>query len=96
MRNVIKLAGSAILVVLVTAGAASAQTLIQPQYQPGAGSIQSFLYQPGSTSIESSATRSSSSLAQESMQGPVTGYGEGGMLHSPGTPVNPPYFRAGR
>jgi hypothetical protein len=24
--------------------------------------------------------------------GPVTGYGPGGMSHSPGTPANPPYF----
>jgi hypothetical protein len=96
MRNVTKLTGSAILVMLVTVGAASAQTVIQPQFQPGAGSGQSFLYQPGPTSGANLATRSSSSLAQGSMQGPVTGYGAGGMAHAPGTPLNPPYSRTGR
>jgi hypothetical protein len=95
MRNVIKLSGPAILVMLMTAGAASAQMVIQPQFQPGGGSSQSFLYQPGPTSGANQAARSPSSLAQGSMQGPVTGYGAGGMVRAPGTPLNPPYFRAG-
>jgi hypothetical protein len=95
MRNAIKLGGPAILAMLVIAGAASAQTMIQPQYRPGAGSSQSFLYQPGPTSGTDQATRSPASPSQGSMPGPVTGYGAGGMVRAPGTPLNPPYFRGG-
>jgi hypothetical protein len=87
MRNSIKLSGLAILALLAAAGVASAQTVIQPQYQPGAGSGQSFLYHPGPTSQPAPSPR------QGSTQGPVTGYGAGGLMHAPGTPVDPPYFR---
>jgi hypothetical protein len=89
MRNSIKLGGLVILAALIAAGAASAQTVIQPQYEPGTGSSQSFVYHPGATSAPS---QPSGSLASP-QQGPVTGYGAGGMVHAPGTAVNPPYFR---
>jgi len=91
MRHLIKLGGPAILVIVTMAGAASAQTVIQPNYEPGGGSGQSFVYQSGPTSGTSLAPRSSDS----SNQGPVTGYGTGGMAHVPGTPPNAPYFHGG-
>jgi hypothetical protein len=90
MRNLMKLSGPAILVILAMAGVASAQTVIQPNYEPGGGSGQSFVYQPGATSGTSLASRSPGS----SNQGPVTGYGAGGMAHAPGTPPNG-YFHGG-
>jgi hypothetical protein len=90
MRNSIKLSGLAILAMLAAAGGVSAQTTtIQPQYQPGAGS--SFIYQPGPMSGPNQAARSVGS--QGTTQGPVTGYGAGGLVRAPGTAQNPPYFR---
>lgn len=96
MRSGIKLSGMAILALLVTAGAASAQMVIQPQFQPGSGSSQPSVHEPGPTSQTNQASRSFSSGPQGSMQGPVTGYGAGGMVRAPGSPVNPPYSRIGR
>jgi hypothetical protein len=95
MRNIITLARSAALALLVAAGTASAQTVIQPQYQAGGGSGQSFLYQPGATAQANAGTRSFAGPSAGSMQGPVTGYGAGGMARAPGTAPNPPYFRGG-
>jgi hypothetical protein len=95
MRNIITLARSTALVLLVAAGTASAQTVIQPQYQPGGGSGQSFLYQPGPTAQANTGARSLAGPSAGSTQGPVTGYGAGGMAHAPGTAPNAPYFRGG-
>ncbi len=95
MRNPIKFSGLVILAMLTAASAASAQTVIQPQYQAGGGSGQSFVYQPGpSASIEGGA-RSLSPSSEGMTQGPITGYGPGGTAHEPGTPPNAPYFRGG-
>jgi hypothetical protein len=87
MRNSIKLSLLVVLAMLAAASATSAQTVIQPEYQPAAGPSRSFVYQPGPTS------QPSESPWQGSTQGPVTGYGAGGMVHAPGTAVDPPYFR---
>jgi hypothetical protein len=95
MRNPIKLSGLTVLAMLMAASVSSAQTVIQPQYQPGAGSSQSFLYQPGPTASANGGARSFASTSGESAQGPVTGYGPGGMAHAPGTAQDPPYFRGG-
>lgn len=92
MRNVINLSGVAAMAMLVMMGAASAQSVIQPQYQAGAGSGQSFLFQPG-PSAEANAGNRSSAMSSTGSQGPVTNYGAGGLVHEPGTVVNPPYFR---
>jgi hypothetical protein len=92
MRNSIPIAGAAILAAFIAAGAASAQTVIQPQYQAGAGSGQSFLYAPGPTASFDGGARSSAAPSGAT-QGPITGYGPGGTAHEPGTPTNPPYFR---
>jgi hypothetical protein len=94
MRNSIKFGGAAVFAVLMAASVASAQTVIQPQYQAGGGSGQSFVYQPGATASANSGARSSTALSGMT-QGPVTGYGAGGLAHEPGTVTNPPYFRGG-
>jgi hypothetical protein len=95
MRNIVTLAGAAAIALLVTASGASAQTIIQPQYQAGSGSGQSFLYQPAPTGQASAGARSLGASSGGSTQGPVTGYGAGGLTHAPGTASNPPYFRGG-
>ena len=94
MQKSIKFGGAAVFAMLLTASVASAQTVIQPQYQAGGGSGQSFVYQPGTTSTSDGGARSSSALSGMT-QGPVTGYGAGGLSHEPGTPPNAPYFHAG-
>jgi hypothetical protein len=96
MRNAIKLGGMAILPMLVAAGVASAQPVIQPNFQPGAGSSQPFVHEPGPTPQTNQTARPFSSAPQGAMQGPVTGYGAGGMARAPGVPPNPPYTRSGR
>jgi hypothetical protein len=90
MRNKITLTGAAVAAMLLSASVAGAQPVIQPNYQPpGAGSGQAFVYQPG----PGVATHSLPS--GQATQGPITGFGAGGMAHEPGTPPNAPYFRAG-
>lgn len=93
MRNPIKLSGLAIIAMLAATGASSAQMVIQPQYRPGAAVSQPFVYQPGPTASANGGAPSYTSPSGDSMQGPVTGYGAGGMAHAPGTVPNPPYFR---
>ena len=95
MRNSIKLSGLAIIAMLAATGASSAQMVIQPQYRPGAAASQPFVYQPGPTASSNGGARSFASPSGDSMQGPVTGYGAGGLAHAPGTVSNPPYFRGG-
>jgi len=50
MRNSIKRSLLVVLAMLAAAGATSAQTVIQPEYQPAAGLSRSFVYHPGPTS----------------------------------------------
>ena len=92
MRNPIGFSGLAMLAMLVAASAASAQTVIQPQYEPGGGSGQSFLYQPGPTASANGGAGMALPTSRQTMQGPITGFGEGGLVHAPGTTPNPPYF----
>lgn len=96
MRKAIKPSGLALLAALVAVDAASAQTVIQPQYQPGTGSSQPSRPQPGPTPGANQAPRPFASPPQGSTQGPVTGYGAGGMVRAPGMAPNPPYSRSGR
>ena len=91
----IMLSGMAILPMFVAAAVASAQPVIQPNFQPGSGSSQPFVHEPGPSPQTNQPARAFSSAPQGSMQGPITGYGAGGMVRAPGTPPNPPYTRSG-
>jgi hypothetical protein len=58
----------------------------QPGFQPGSGSSQPFIYSPGPTFGGQSSSSNGSSFG--SVQGPVTGFGRGGLAPIPGSPPN--------
>jgi hypothetical protein len=59
-----------------------AQNVVQPSAPSETGRGPSPVAAPSATASPAPALSNS---------GPVTGYGEGGMQQSPGTPANPPY-----
>jgi len=64
---------------------------LQPEIGAGAPSYQPYLYRPGATAP---MTAPGATLGFQ-YNGPITGYGPGGMAYPPGAPPNPPYFYGG-
>lgn len=63
---------------------------VQPEIGAGSSAREPFLYQPGPT-----APMPPARPLGPRYNGPITGYGPGGMGYPPGAPPNPPYFPGG-
>jgi hypothetical protein len=50
---------------------------------------------PTSTAPQPAARLPDAAFSQPFTNGPITGYGPGGMAHEPGTPSNPPWHYGG-
>lgn len=66
-----------------------------PDVPPTLPSIYSQKPPPGLPPPPSGAPASPGQFAPQPNQGPVTGYGPGGMAPAPGAPANPPYSYGG-
>ena len=62
---------------------------VQPQIGAGSSEREPFLYQSGPTAPTPAP------VVTPRYQGPITGYGPGGMGYPPGAPPNPPYYPGG-